>query len=485
MSTLWQVGSQIVMAALSILTVKFVAVGLSKELAGTYNSAFGFLQLFGILADFGLYAVAVREVSRSPQPEKVLGNIVVLRIGILAVSLGTALLFVWLLPAWRGTTLPMAVTIAAFVPFFTLLAGLLRTVFQVTYTMHYVFIAEVAQRILTTAGIGAFIFAGARHSTDIRLCYVFLLIGGIGAFLLFLLSVLLSRNLMVIRPAVDAQIMRRLIRATLPFGAAFLCTALYRQIDVTLIAMLRPDFELQNAYYGFVLRMAETGYIIPTFLLNSTLPTLSSLDARGENTAPLLGKTLLSVLIIGTVAFLFSLLWSRPLVLLLTHEAYLSTAARAGSDTALRLMAGPVFLNAVITYCFYVLLTRHAWRPLVMTLAWGAALSIALNLWLIPYYGFVGAGITSIVVHVFLTALLLPLSLCRMPAHLPAGMLLRWVLFSALLAAALWTYQPFLHGEISTAFGLVSMTALIGVLGVLCGLHAHFLRPQSQEAPPA
>ncbi len=58
-------GSQIVMAALSILTTKFVAIGLSQELAGHYNTAYGYLQLFGILADFGLYAVAVREVSQA------------------------------------------------------------------------------------------------------------------------------------------------------------------------------------------------------------------------------------------------------------------------------------------------------------------------------------------------------------------------------------------------------------------------------------
>ena len=42
------------MASLSILTTKFVAIGLTKELAGNYNSAYGYLQLFGILADFGL-----------------------------------------------------------------------------------------------------------------------------------------------------------------------------------------------------------------------------------------------------------------------------------------------------------------------------------------------------------------------------------------------------------------------------------------------
>ena len=62
------------MAALSILTVKFVAIGLTKELAGSYNSAYGYLQLFGILADFGLYAVSVREVSKTKDPSKILGH---------------------------------------------------------------------------------------------------------------------------------------------------------------------------------------------------------------------------------------------------------------------------------------------------------------------------------------------------------------------------------------------------------------------------
>jgi len=64
-STLWQVASQVTMAALSVITVKLVATGLTKELAGEYNTAYGFLQIFGILADYGLYAVAVPEVSKA------------------------------------------------------------------------------------------------------------------------------------------------------------------------------------------------------------------------------------------------------------------------------------------------------------------------------------------------------------------------------------------------------------------------------------
>ncbi|MCK5015833.1 MAG: oligosaccharide flippase family protein, partial [Candidatus Peribacteraceae bacterium] len=197
------------MAALSIFTVKFVAIGLSKELAGNYNSAYGFLQLFGILADFGLYAVAIREISKAnsrnckaddpDSPERILGALLVIRGIILLASLLLALGIVWLLPQWKGTPLPLGVTIAALVPLFTLMAGMIRTVFQIKYKMQYVFIAEVIQRIITVSFIGLFILLGVRGSHDLHIYHMFLFIGGMGAFVLFFLSFSIGNRLMKIR----------------------------------------------------------------------------------------------------------------------------------------------------------------------------------------------------------------------------------------------------------------------------------------------
>ncbi len=191
------------MAALSVVAVKFVAIGLSQELAGTYNSAYGYLQLFAILADFGLYAVSVREVSAANNKEHVLGGLIVLRTVITFISLGAAVLIAWIVPAWRGTPLPIGISIAALVPFFTLLAGVLRTVFQVMYTMHYVFIAEVLQRVLTTGLMGLIILYGFRLSNDTKIYELFLWIGAIGAALLFGISTFFAVSLMRIRPSFD------------------------------------------------------------------------------------------------------------------------------------------------------------------------------------------------------------------------------------------------------------------------------------------
>lgn len=463
-STLWQIASQVVMAALSIVTVKFVAIGLSRELAGNYNSAYSFLQIFGILADFGLYAVAVREVSRSKEKERVMGALIILRSIILCISLATALGIVWVVPAWRGTPLPIGVTIASLVPFFTLLAGIQRTVFQVTYTMHFVFIAEVLQRVFTVLLIGGIVLTGTRNTESLLVYHYILAAGGLGAFLLFLLSTFYAHRLMKIRLAWDQDLILSLLKQAAPYGLAFLCTALYRQIDVTLIAFLRPDYDVQNAYYGFALRATEMAYLIPTFLLNSTLPVLSERDAKGEDTHGLVGKTLFIILLLGSTAALFASLWARPVMQLLTTDTYLSHGSQAGSDTALMFLSIPMFLNGIVLFCFYSMLTKHAWKPLTITLGLGAILSVSLNAFLIPQYGFVGSCIASITTHLFLACTLLPQAVKILPLRFSRAQISQWILYAFLLGAGLFLFRPYLIHEWITVMGLLGAGLWIGAV---------------------
>ncbi len=470
-STLWQFSSQIAMAALSIVTVKLVAIGLSIELAGNYNTAYGYLQIFGILADFGLYAVSVREVARAKDRAIILGNLMTLRAIIVAISLGSALLVAWTIPHWQGTPLPLAITIAAFVPGFTLLAGILRTIFQVEYRLHYVFIAEVTHRLVSVSLTALAVWWAFRNSTDVRALYVLLACGGIGSITLFILSVIFSRRLIPVRPRWDPAIMKHLLRLCAPYGLAFLCVSLYRQFDVTLIGLLRPnDYELQNAHYGFVQRMMDMAYLLPTFLLNSTLPILSERDAKGTDTRDFLGKILLAILLVGIISALFSALWSRPLMQMLTTNQYLSTATSPGSDTALRLLSVSMLMNGLLTFSFYVLLTKHRWRPLVMTLMIGVVLSLVSNFLLIPTWGFVGAATTSIIVHVTLAVLLLPQALRAMPARISGAMFLQWITFSLLLLGFLVVAQPLLRNSLMTAGMLIVATLWMGICVWVTGL---------------
>lgn len=487
-STLWQIASQATMAVLSAVSVKFVAMGLSKELAGAYNSAYGYLQLFAILADFGLYAVSVREVSAAKEKEKVLGGLLVLRSIIVILSLGSAVLIAWLVPAWQGTPLPIGITIAAFVPFFTLLAGVLRTVFQITFRMQYVFIAEVLQRILTAGLMALIIVSGVRLSTDIKIYEWFLWIGALGALFLFLLSTFFSRTLMRVRPTFDRILLTRLLKASAPYGVAFLCIALYRQFDLTMIAVLRDDFRLQNAVYGFASRVTEMTYLMPTFLLNSTLPVLSDRAASGQSTRPLLGKTLLLVLLFGSASSLFSFFWATPIMSILTTPAYLQSATQIGSDTALHLLSVPMFLNGIVLFSFYTLLTKHEWKPLVLCMIGAVIISLFLNLYWIPSLGFIGAIRTSTIVHLFLTITLFPLAIRSMPASLPVRYIVRLVIFSLILGATLSLTAHYMTTTLHSVIGLTCGAFGALLLAYICGLHTIFAvsaRPEDVLAPAA
>ncbi|MBI1934515.1 oligosaccharide flippase family protein [Candidatus Peregrinibacteria bacterium] len=465
LSTIWQLASQCTVALLSILTVKFVAMGLSRDLVGAYNSAYGYLQLFGILADFGLYAVVVREMSHVGEVRRVLGVFFRIRLFTVSVAMGGAVLLAWFLPQWRGTPLPIGVTFAAIVPVFTLLAGVFRTIFQVQYRMHNVFIAEVGQRVVTVVLLGWLLFLGVRESAEMVHYDLFILFGGVGAGFLFLFSSISAQKLLPRRDDAPPLSMGPFFRAAFPYGIAYLCIALYRQLDVTLIALLRPDFQLQNANYGFAVRLAEMAYLVPTFLLNAALPRLKG----GAADRQLLQRLFFSLLMFGTTAALVAGLWATPIMRLLTSEAYLRTGTAPGADSALALLALPMFLNSLILFCFYVLLSSNTWRPLLRILLIGAILSLAGNLFLIPRYGFMGAGITSMGTHVVLCALLL-LNVRGRWNVLSWTLFFRWVLFAGIIALFLVSVRPFFITPfhfITGAFGCsVVVVILLEVLGI-------------------
>ena len=493
-STLWQLSSQGFTMVLGILSIKFVTIGLNQSLVGNYQTVWSYLQIFGILADFGLYAVAIRELSRAENRAVTLGSLFVLRALITLISLSSALLLAFLIPQFTGTPLPLGIAIAIFVPFFTLLSGMFRTLFQVHYQMHLVFIAEVCAKIIPVCLLGIAILLGTRGSDNPHIFYIFNAFGDLGAITLFIVSLWFARPLLghmgkvdkaELRPAgtpllkvypqFSREEFKRLFRLALPYGLAFLATTLYRQSDVTLIALLRPDYDLQNAHYGTVLRLTEIGFLLPTFILNSALPHMS--EQRERYLSRFLGSILLTLLTLGSTISLFAFFFARPIVLLIANPSYLSTAFSPGSDTALMLMAFPMFLGMIISFCFYLLLHEHKWKPLLILTSIAALLSITLNMQLIPLFGFIGAAMTSILIHLLLASGLLIVSLRFIKVSLPFKRLCQWFAFSLVFGLSLFFVLPFAVSALSTI--LLGSCVLVGAIFLLSFLdlvpiHFHY-----------
>ncbi len=474
-STGWQIASQLTMAVLSTVAVKCVALGLTKELAGLYNSAYGYLQLFAILADFGLYAVAVRELSLSKDRRATLMALLVVRLGLVLLSLGTAIVIAWLVPSWKGTPLPLGITIASLVPAFTLLIGVLRSVFQIHYVMHYVFIAEVLQRIVTVALMLSLLYFFGYENTEASTYFWYLWVGAVSATVLVICSVISARKYELPSGKISLPVIKNLLQRALPYGIAFFFIALYRQFDLTLIALLRDDFEIQNAYYGFTMRITEMAYIIPTYLLNSTLPALC-VGNTTESQRATAGKTLFSCILLGIIAALFSFFWARPIMALLTSTAYLSTPSSIGADTLLKFSSFSMLGNSLVLYAFYVLLTMHEWKILLRRMGAGVLLSLSLNLLLIPKFGALGAVWSGIIVNSLLAIILLWPSLKVLPITWSTVWTKKLCIFTAVLGLLIAISQIFLLDTFTTIIGSICITILLFSLSAILGLHKILLQ---------
>src|SRR3989338_4146555 len=333
LSVTWQLGSQAITMMLGIVSVKFVTTALSRELVGNYHTVYSYLQIFGILADFGLYAVAVRELAHAKDRALTFSTLFLLSACITALSLALALALAFLLPAFRGTPLPLGILLGSLVPFFVLLSGVFLTLFQVEYRMHLIFIAEVLSKAVPVILMGLFLLSPIRASEEAKHYYLFLFFGSAGSLLLFLTSLWFARGLLTVYPGLPKVYhpeiwaeFRRILALAAPYGFVFLATTIYRQADVSLIALLRSDYDLQNASYGIALRIAEVAFLLPTLVMNSALPYLANLNSKSEERVLFLGNIFLALLTLGSIASLFAFFWARPLALLLAQPSYLSTA---------------------------------------------------------------------------------------------------------------------------------------------------------------
>jgi O-antigen/teichoic acid export membrane protein len=99
-----------------------------------------------------------------------------------------------------------------------------------------------------------------------------------------------------------------------------------------------------------------------------------------------------------------------------------------------------------------------------------AIISIGLNFLLIPEYGYIGATITSNIIHILLAVALMMAALRTMPAKISAQALIKILLFACVLGVGLWETAPLLRSEIPTVVGLavasIGMAFLVWLLQI-------------------
>lgn len=447
----WQSGAKIAVALIGVASVAVLTRYLGTDDYGAYALGFGFLALFGAVADLGLFSILVRDISREPErTEELVGNGLTLRallwLVVSLVAIGVALVLPY------EPEVRWAIALAA-LPFgMGLVTGALRAGMQARLQMAGVSGAEVAGRAVTFAA------AAAAAWLDLGFTAV-LLTAALGAALTFVLTLVVARQAFAVRPQADMRVWRSLLLAGLPLGLALGINELYFRADQLIISLSRPLAEV--GWYGLAFRVVELVATLPGTLLVSLFPIISAQVAARD---PALRETFqrgFDVLVAAGIPLaLGGLVLSEPVVDAVAGEAF----GPAGDALRILLFAAALmFVNGLFGYA---LIARDRQRDTLWLNVTALVVNVGLNLALVPTYGIDAAAGVAVASELVILAggmWLVHRHLGLLPAP---GMALRATGAAAAMTALLWFCSD-LPLAVLLVLAAVSYPAALWALGGL------------------
>lgn len=359
------------------LTV-ILARTLGDTVYGEYTTAITFLQLFGVVVDFGLtLTMAAMLSAKGANESSIAGNIFGLRMTSAVILFALAPLLALPFP-WTGTVrLGIAVGAIAY----ACMAGatMLVGVFQKHGSIWRASLAEILSRVLL---LGLFALFAWLH-----LGLVAMIAAMIAANLVWLVLMLVfARPFVHIRPRFEWKVWKKALGQSWPIALSILFNLLYLKGDVLFLASFRDSTEV--GWYGLAYRLIDMVTTIPTMFMGLMLPTLVS-DWSGGKKMEFLEHLrvtyglfwMLACPIVAGVQLV-----ALPIIILIGGEEF----APAAEVLKVLIWCVPgVFLGALYGHAVIALKKQ---RIMIWGFAITAILTVVGYLLLIPAFGMYGAA---------------------------------------------------------------------------------------------
>jgi O-antigen/teichoic acid export membrane protein len=364
--------------------VTFVAVTryLGPGAFGDFTAATVFLFIPVVLADVGLSAAVLRDISADPtRTEPAMRSALPLRVIVSALAV--------LVAVGVGLALPFndqtrsAILIASVGAFFQLMTLALLPVLQSQLKMHWAVGATLAGR-LTTLGLTLGVLAAGLGFRSVVVAHV------AGLAVTFLLHLVVVARMVPLRPVIDVRYWRRLVAGAVVLGLAIGVSQIYFRVDAVLLALLRSADEV--GFYGAAYKFIELSGIIVSAVGVSIFPPLARFVATGDPRARRLVQRGFDILLAAAAPLaVLMLTFPEEIVVLAAGPEF-----REGGE-ALQLLAPYVLFSFANGVMWSVLISANRDRALLAMALGILVLNVGLNLLLIPEYGFKAAAAISVV----------------------------------------------------------------------------------------
>jgi O-antigen/teichoic acid export membrane protein len=388
-NTAVQVAGKLAGLAFGLVSIAVLTRYLGPGDYGRYALALMYIQLFGVLADVGLFTIVVRDISRDPsRTEELVGNTLTLRLLLALAAIAVAAGVSLLLPYERDVR--VAIVIAGAPLLFGMLGTTFVAVLQSRLRMGRAVVGDVLGRAVSLGLVG--LAAGL----DLGFYAVVGTAAG-GAFATAVATWLLTRPLVTIRPRADPAVWRRLLAGGLPLGVALAVNELYFRADTLIISLYEPYGQV--GAYTLAYRMLELTLVFGTLFLTTTFPLLAEAVARDEPRARRAIQVSTDVFVLaGAPLVAGGLVLSPELVELVAGERF----EDAATPLRILLVAGALaWVNGVFGYA--LIAKDRQLSALWLNLA-ALTFNVVLNLLLVPRYGIVVAAVVTVASEVLILA---------------------------------------------------------------------------------
>lgn len=376
-----QVMGKILSVLVGLVSIAVLTRALGQFGFGEYTTAITFLQVFGVIVDFGLSLTLIVMISEPGADEKkIVGNIFTLRMVSAAILFGIAPIIVLAFP-WSHTV-KLGVLVGAAAYFLMSGAAMLVGLFQKHATIWRASLAELINRIVLLGIVILFSF----HKLGVVPMISALVAAN--AVWLFLM-IWFAKTHVRIRPQFDLSIWKDTVRRSWPIAVSILFNLVYLKGDLFFLSLLRTPEEV--GLYGVSYRIIDVLTVIPTIFMGLLLPSLvADWAKKGKGEFEKHIHRAFSVFVIMVIPIIAGAqVIGNDLMVFIAGQEF------ADSGIILRILIWAligVFFGALYGHTVVAI---NKQKLMLFGYAATAVLSVAGYLWSIPRFGMIGAaGVT-------------------------------------------------------------------------------------------
>ncbi len=264
-NTIFQVIGKAANILIGVLAIAFLARYLSPDGFGKYTTVLSFLQIVGIIFDFGLYLVLLSEISKiDANRNYIFNNILTLRIVSGVLFFVAIPILVFFFPYSTDVKIGILVTSLTF--FLNSIIQIYSAIFQKEMKMDKVVYAEVIAKVFFLSLIVLFILM--KFNIIAILC-----VNNINSSIFLFILYLYSRKYISYSWTIDLVYWKKVLHISWPIAVTTILNLIYFKADTIILSIFKTPTDV--GYYGAPYKILEVITTLPHMILGLVLPIIS------------------------------------------------------------------------------------------------------------------------------------------------------------------------------------------------------------------